>query len=206
MTTPDDVLSFWFSDADLEAPPGAERFALWFQSTAAQDQEIRDRFGDAIALAQRGELDGWSATPAGRLALVLTLDQLPRNAARGSAGAFAGDALALRHALRAIDRGEDRRLPTLQRIFLYLPLEHAEDLAHQERCVALMAQAAAEAPAALGPLLAQWVSYAEQHRDIVARFGRFPHRNAALGRVSTPDELAFLSGGGATFGQGASKG
>lgn len=202
MVTPKAVLDFWFRGADPLAPPPDEVAALWFRSTPALDAEVRERFGSSINAAIRGELDEWSVDAPGRLALILLLDQLPRNAFRGAAAAFSGDAAALRHSLDAIAEMQDLALPPLHRGFVYLPLEHAEDPAMQARCVALMTRAAAEAPPALAGLSRTWVAYAEQHQALIARFGRFPHRNEVLGRVSTPDELAYLAGGGETFGQG----
>lgn len=202
MITPERVLQSWFQGADPNAVPPEALFALWFRSTPQQDQEIAVAFGEAMRAAAAGDLDGWAERPEGRLALILLLDQFPRNAARGTAMAFAGDPQARRHALEALATGQDQALPVLYRVFTYLPLEHAEDLALQERCVGLMRAAAQSAPGALGAFLGAWVGYAEQHRDIIARFGRFPHRNAVLGRPSTEAEEAWLNGGGETFGQG----
>lgn len=204
--TPALVLERWFSGCDpTQAPPDAVS-ALWFRSTHEQDAAILADFGPAMAAAREGALDGWSATAEGRLALILLLDQLPRNAFRGTGMAFSGDARALRHALEAIATGHDRQLPPLHRGFIYLPLEHAEDLDLQDRCVALMAAAAAEAPPGLREFTALWSRFAVAHREIIARFGRFPHRNEALGRASTPDELAWLAGGGENFGQTTRRG
>lgn len=187
--TPADVLGFWFG-----APPYAAREA-WFRKSDAFDAEIRDTFGAAVALAIDGALPApWHADTDARLAQLLLLDQFTRNAFRGSARAFAGDARAQALALAMLDRGEDRGLAPVQRWFVYLPLEHAEDLALQDRSVALFEALAAEhAPSADN------VDYAERHRVIVRRFGRFPHRNAALGRDSTPDEIEFLKQPGSSF-------
>lgn len=175
------VLDFWF------APGMAER---WFKTDPAFDAEVRARLGPLHERAAAGELHGWRDSAEGCLALVLLLDQAPRNLFRDAARAFATDAAALELAYHAIARGFDRELPQGRRIFLYLPLEHSEDLADQETCVRLTA-ALDENP--------DWHDYAVQHRDIIARFGRFPHRNAALGRESTPEELAFLEQPGSSF-------
>lgn len=178
--SPDDVLDFWFSDA---AKPS------WFVRSEAFDARVRDVLGPLHAQAARGELDGWAADPRGALALVLLLDQAPRNLHRGSADAFASDALALKHARAAVDAGLDQQLDETGRVFLYMPFEHSESLADQDRCVALMSALAEP----------MWRDFAERHRVIIARFGRFPHRNAVVGRESTAEELEFLSQPGSSF-------
>ncbi len=197
-----EVLAFWFG-----APPLAAR-AEWFRKDAAFDEAIRARFGGLVEDALDGRLplpgspdgrlpSGAAGTPPAAeptLARLILLDQFTRNLYRGQARAFAGDAQALALALALIDRGGDRLLHPLQRWFVYLPLEHAEDLALQDRSVALFAALAAEAPGFESAL-----DYAERHRDVIRRFGRFPHRNAALGRTSTPDELAYLATPGSGF-------
>jgi uncharacterized protein (DUF924 family) len=176
----DDILAFWF------AP---ETRPLWFERDPAFDADIARRFGPMIEEAADGRLAFWGKEPEGALALCLLLDQFPRNIWRGTPRAFAYDIFALGVAEEALAAGHDRALPPDRRLFLYLPLEHSEDLGRQERCVALMA--------ALGdPIL---LDYAVRHRDIVARFGRFPHRNAILGRDSTPEEQAFLEEPGSSF-------
>ena len=182
-----DVLEFWFG-----VPPGPQR-AEWFRKDAAFDERIRERFGAVHEAASGRELEAWRGTPESMLALVVVLDQFSRNLHRGDARAFAQDAHALECAREAIARGDDRLLLPVQRQFLYLPLEHSEDLADQERCVELMrALEAFEQTRGL----TQW---AEKHRVIIERFGRFPHRNAALGRTSTPEELEFLEQPGSGF-------
>ena len=158
----------------------------WFGGGAAFDAECRERWLDAHFAAARRELDCWLGDPDGALALVLLLDQIPRNVFRGSAHAFATDPLALRCAARAIDAGFDARVDPALRFFLYLPFEHSEAIADQHRAVALFT--ALGDPGLLG--------YATAHRDVILRFGRFPHRNAALGRDSSADEQAWLDAGG----------
>ena len=175
-----EILEFWFGAG------GRER---WFGGGPELDALIRDRFAATIEAAAAGALDHWVASPDGAVALCVLLDQFPRNAWRGTPRAFACDALARRVAAAAIAAGHDRHLPPERRLFLYLPFEHSEELADQERCCALMAE--------LGD--ASWLDYAQRHRAIVARFGRFPHRNAILGRVSTPEEAAFLLEPGSSF-------
>jgi uncharacterized protein (DUF924 family) len=181
------VLEFWFG-----RPPGADR-PEWFRKDAAFDDRIRGRFGALHERAARRGLEAWRASPEPMLALVVVLDQFSRNLHRGDARAFAQDAHARECALEALGRGDDRTLLPVQRQFLYMPLEHSEDLADQERCVALMRSLEAFAETRG---LAHW---AERHRDIVRRFGRFPHRNAALGRTSTPEEVEFLKEPGSGF-------
>lgn len=178
--SPDDVLTFWFSDSTRKH---------WFARSDAFDASLRDRFGDLHTRAAAGQLDDWAATPRGALALVILLDQASRNLHRGTPGAFATDSAALRHARAAVDAGFDSGLSDEERLFFYLPFEHSEDLADQERSVALCASLAT----------AMYRDYAVRHRDVVARFGRFPHRNAILGRESTPEELEFLKQPGSSF-------
>ena len=169
------VVDFW-----REAGPG-----LWFAKDDAFDRRFRERFLSAHEAAARGELAGWLATPDGALALVLLLDQFPRNAFRGTPRMYATDALAREVTAAAIDAGHDRAVEALMQLFFYLPFGHSEDLADQERSVALDRR--------LGQ---PDLSHAERHRDIVRRFGRFPHRNPILGRPMRPEEQRFLDDGG----------
>lgn len=185
--TPDDVLDFWFGP-----PPRASREA-WFRKDPSFDTVIRERFGEAVAAALAGEFADWSATPSETLARVILLDQFPRNIHRDTPLAFAGDAQALAVAQDAMARGFDRRLDFFGRWFLYLPFEHSEDLAMQQRSLELFGQLAAET-GNRGPL--EW---AEKHAAVIRRFGRYPHRNAILGRTSTAEEIAFLAEPGSSF-------
>lgn len=157
----------------------------WFAGGAAFDAQC-ERFADLHFQAARGELAHWLDSPEGALALLLLLDQIPRNIFRGSAHSYATDALARRCADFAIQAGHDQAVDAVLRAFVYMPFEHSEDMADQDRAVALFE--------ALGN--ADFLGYAVKHRDVIARFGRFPHRNAALGRESTPSELAYLKKGG----------
>jgi uncharacterized protein (DUF924 family) len=165
----------------------------WFVKDAAFDETIRARFGVLVEQALAAPL-GWGGTPQERVAEIVVLDQFPRNLFRGQARAFAGDARALPLALALIDDGAHLLLHRVQRWFSYLPLEHAEDLALQQRSVALFGALAAEDAS-----MADAAHYARRHRDVIARFGRFPHRNAALGRVSAEDENAYLATPGSGF-------
>jgi uncharacterized protein (DUF924 family) len=189
------VLDFWFGPPD---DPGhrAPRPA-WFSKDAAFDAEIGRRFGALIEQALAGGIEHWTGSPVAALpalARVIVLDQFTRNVFRGTARAFAGDALALQGARALVDSGADRQLSGVQRNFAYLPFEHAEDLPQQRRSVQLFGQLAQDEPAR-----ADLLGWAQRHLDIVARFGRFPHRNAALGRVSTAEEAAFLLTPGSGF-------
>ena len=194
------VLEFWLGDALTLGWPSQSRSELWFGGGEALDRQIEANFGDRVRDAVSGGLTGWEAAPLDRLALVLLLDQFTRNVFRGSAKAFCGDARALALALDTMDRGWDDRLPLAGRAFLMLPLSHAESLVAQERAVAYISCQAATTPKAYAGVLEGHVKSALEHRDIIAAFGRFPHRNASLGRISTPAEEAWLVGG-KRFGQ-----
>jgi uncharacterized protein (DUF924 family) len=181
--TSSNVLNFWF---------GQDRKA-WFEKNPAFDEQIRGRFATLFEHALRDELDTWLLEPASCLALVILLDQFPRNMFRGSAKAFAGDTLARVAARTILDKGWDKVMTPDERMFAYLPFEHSELLADQERCLALMQ----EIPAS--PETGDLPKWAEAHLTIIRRFGRFPHRNAALGRESTPEEIEFLEQPGSAF-------
>lgn len=195
------LLDAWFGDSLRDAAAVGKRMAWWFDTDDARDAELRARFGELVRAAADGALAAWSATPRGRLALILALDQLPRNCFRGARAAFASDAAALAETERGLRRGDDRALHPVERMFFYMPMQHAEDEAVQERAVEHFARLAAEAPAGSGSAFDNSVQFAKLHRDIVRRFGRFPHRNAILGRTSTPEELAWLAGDAPDFGQ-----
>ena len=182
-----DVLLFWFG-----APPHAARDP-WFRKDAGFDALIRARFGAAIDKALAGAYGDWCATAHGALARVLLLDQFTRNVFRDSAKAFAGDARALATAQDAIARGFDAALDPFERWFLYMPFQHSEDRAMQQRSLAYFGALAHE-PGLAGPL-----DYAKRHAEVIERFGRFPHRNAALGRPSTLEEVEFLHQPGSAF-------
>jgi uncharacterized protein (DUF924 family) len=195
------ILLFWFGSEAGDPAAIAGKQPLWFAADAAIDQEIRRRFGEPWAAATRGELDAWASEPRGGLALVILLDQFSRNLERGRAAAFAHDARALRAASALIDRGEDRLLLSVERSFLYLPFEHAEDLTDQRRSVELFSALVEDAGAEWSWLTEDSLRWARLHLEIIERFGRFPHRNQVLGRRSTPEEERYLSDGGQRFGQ-----
>lgn len=173
---PADILAFWQA-------AGPDK---WFKKDAAFDEDIRARFLATYEAAAAGHLSDWENTAEGALALVVVIDQFPRNMFRGEARAFAADPLARQVADRALARGFDAQVPEAMRNFFYLPFEHSETLADQERCLALN-RAAGDADN---------LKWAELHADIIRRFGRFPHRNAVLGRATTPEEQTFLDSGG----------
>lgn len=185
-----DILQFWFGE------PGSVDYlrprSLWFTRSDATDRAIAERFGPAVEAALIGQHDDWAATPRGALALVILLDQFTRNIFRGTPRAFAGDARALALATRLVDTARDLALAPVERWFVYMPLEHSERLLDQYESVRLFERLAADGLDA--PL--EW---ARRHFDVIRQFGRFPHRNAILGRESTPAEIEFLKQPGSGF-------
>ena len=179
--TPQAVLEFWFS---------SEAEARWFSSTPSFDARVAQRFGSTARELARGPFPHpvWESGPEPALALIIMLDQFPRNMFRGTGKAYAWDDRALGVAGRTVDRGWDMEVEPSRRKFVYMPFMHAEDLAAQERCVALCRERLDDGGATL--------RFAREHRDIIARFGRFPHRNDELGRDTTAEEAAFLEAGG----------
>jgi len=196
---PESVLAFWFGAPGSAAEIAGRQSKLWFGKSPANDQAVVDRFAATLAAATAGQLDHWANSPRGRLALVIVLDQFPHHIHREQPQAFATDPQSLALSLAALETGEDRKLAPIERVFLYLPLEHAESLELQERSVSLYEQLAHEAAADERALFDGFLDYARKHRDVVARFGRFPHRNEILERPSTPDELEFLKQPGSRF-------
>jgi uncharacterized protein (DUF924 family) len=187
-----EVLDFWFGQ-----PGDAHHLQTrpeWFRKDEAFDALIAQRFGSLIDAGLRGELAPWAQQPLSALAQIVVLDQFTRNTRRGTVGMFAGDAQALTTARALVERGDDLRLAGVQRQFVYLPFEHSEALADQIECLRLFERLSRDEPALAG--LLEW---AQKHHDVVARFGRFPHRNAALGRPSTAKEIEFLKQQGSCF-------
>jgi uncharacterized protein (DUF924 family) len=193
------VLQFWFGELDARGCADPDHAARWWKKDEAFDAQIRERFGALHTAVASGEREVWLGSDRGSLAYVIVLDQFSRNMFRGGARSFEYDASALRTALAALAREVDRRLAFDERGFLYMPLMHSEDIAMQDRCVALFAALRDQAGAELVARAAASLSYAERHRDIVKRFGRFPHRNALLGRTSTFEEVEFLTEPGSSF-------
>lgn len=187
----DRVLDFWFGPED--EPGYGEWREAWFRKDEAFDDEVRERFGDLYEEAASGALDGWRDDARSCLALVILLDQFPRNMFRGDPRTHATDDKALEASKYAVDRALDRELPGFQRHFLYMPFMHSEDLEDQRRSVELFEILAGV------PDSTDVSSYAVQHMEIVERFGRFPHRNEVLGRTSTPEEAEFLGQPGSSF-------
>ncbi|MBL8340008.1 MAG: DUF924 domain-containing protein [Rubrivivax sp.] len=185
----DEVLDFWFGP-----PPREAARPEWFRKDPAFDEAIRQRFGARIDEALAGGLRAWDATPSGAVARIVVLDQFTRNCFRGDAKSFAGDPLALAAAQHMVGRGDDLRVNGTLRRFIYLPFEHAEDMAMQRESLRLFA-----ALSASDAKLADLEMWAKKHEVIVTRFGRFPHRNAVLGRESTAEETAFLKEPGSSF-------
>ncbi|MEO6322054.1 MAG: DUF924 family protein [Polaromonas sp.] len=199
-TLPARILEFWLGDGLALGWPTQNLNKRWFRGGAALDREINDRFGPDVRLAVQGGLQAWETPLHSRLALLILLDQFTRNVFRGTGQAFDGDARAQQLTLQTLAHKEDLQLPWVGRVFTYMPLMHAEDMALQEKSVACFSQLLAVAPASLKPKLQGSLDFAHQHQDIITRFGRFPYRNAALGRLSTPEENDFLRNG-PRFGQ-----
>ena len=202
MTTPDplQIYNFWFADSLDSAEQLSVQKSKWFEGPPSFDNEIRTRFGTLPTAAVCGELEHWHHDRISTLSLILVLDQFPRNLYRGLRRAFEFDALGLETALSALDRGLHRELHPIEAVFMCLPLEHAEDPRLQERSVALFESLNDRAPTGTEDHFRSAAESAKLHRDIILRFGRFPHRNLALGRRSTVEEQHFLDSGGKTFG------
>lgn len=183
---------FWFGDCRTEEAPGGDCFKRWFGGDAAFDRDVAARFGGAIERAGAGAFDGWMVTPRGRLALIILLDQLPRNAFRGSAKAYAFDRRAVRVCIDGLTRGDDRGLALTERLFFYLPLLHSERWSDQRRSVECFRQLATNSGDG-GCWAARWVDVARRCRLVIGVFRRFPHRNDVLGRRSSLAELVFLA-------------
>ena len=179
-----DILEFWFGPPDVRASGFSRK--VWFKKDPEFDNEIRERFLATHEAAARGDLDSWTESAQGCLALLILLDQFPRNLFRGDARSYATDAKARNLAEEALGRGFEQTLGPLERGFLYLPFEHSERLEDQVRAVVLVESLPDRGDIAI------WKKSAQRHYEIIARFGRFPHRNAILGRASTEEELAFL--------------
>ena len=205
MERPHDILDYWFGTGPWTKARLDERTRFWFggdgaAAQAGRDAQIRERLEPLLERAARGEFAGWASSPKRRLALILLFDQVPRNCYRGTPAAFAFDGEALALAAEGLQLAADAALDPVERTFFYLPLEHAESLEAQDAAVAAFARLVAEAPADLRDWCAYTAQYAHKHRDVIVKFGRFPHRNAVLGRKSTPEEEAWLAEFGNPFG------
>jgi uncharacterized protein (DUF924 family) len=202
-----DVLLFWFGTRPYSPAQVQQHSRLWFgeanapELTPQIDELVRDRFGDLTRSAALGRLSAWEFSPRRRLALILLLDQFPRNIHRGTARAFAQDSQALPLAVSGMQFGADAALHPVERIFFYMPLQHAEDIDAQEESVAAFRRLLEETPTELRAVIESGLKAAIEHRDVIQRFGRFPHRNRALGRASTAEETQWFSSVDQSFGQ-----
>jgi len=199
--SPERLLEFWFADSTTSVTAARERIAIWFGTHPEFDRAIETEFGDLPARARNGKLQAWLATPRTALALVLVLDQFPRNLYRRTAQAFAFDPAAREATNSALAAGHETALHPLEAAFLFLPFEHAEDLNHQRLCREGYLRQQVRAAPDWRELFNDFLKAADEHRQMVESFGRFPHRNRALGRQSTPAEMAFLAAGAKTYGQ-----
>ncbi|NMZ80861.1 DUF924 family protein [Pseudomonas mandelii] len=200
MTAPwQPLLEWWFGTFESPQDIAADKGKLWFGKRDSQDLEAQTRFGDWVEQALAGGLTEWAQRPEGWLALVLLLDQLPRMIFRDTPKSFSGDLRAQVLVAQGIAADFDRQLRPIQRVFIYLVFEHCENLAVQNEAVSRYIDLVAQQPESDRALFIDYLNYAEKHQQVIARFGRFPHRNAVLGRESTAEELAFLSGPGSRF-------
>ena len=200
------IREFWFGSLPLSAPALERRMEFWFGGDSAaearqRDAEIRTRFGALLERAAGGGLASWSDGPRGRLSLVILLDQFPRNIFRGSAQAFAYDTQALALTLSGMQSAADAALDAVERMFFYMPLQHAESRDVQDESVAAFRRLLGEAPDELRAAFQGTLQWAEKHRAVIEQFGRFPHRNRVLARASSAEEELWLRAGGADFGQ-----
>ncbi|MCC6524574.1 MAG: DUF924 domain-containing protein [Polyangiaceae bacterium] len=194
MGTADDVWEFWFGAPATDEAALKKKLKRWYMGGTDEDALIRARFGAEVERALAGELDDWAATPRGLVALVILLDQMPRSVFRDGPRAFAGSARAERLVVAALDAGVEAELSFEERQFLLMPLLHAEDVGLLERFGREVVRHVAAAPAWAQRMLGAGTEQADKYLEVVRRFGRFPHRNAALGRTSTPEEVEFLVG------------
>ncbi|HKP56393.1 MAG TPA: DUF924 family protein [Polyangiales bacterium] len=196
---PEDVLWFWLGDLDGDGLAEQGVAQRWWRKDAALDQEIHAKFEATWQAIMAGDREAWLRGPHSRLAYVIVLDQFSRNMFRGSAQAFAGDERALAAAAEGVERGMDRMLHGHERVFFYMPYMHSEQLAMQDRALELFSAQRDQVQGRAFDAISGNVDFARRHRDVIVRFGRFPHRNAAVGRESTPEEVAFLKQPGSSF-------
>ena len=194
-----EILDTWFEDTRSNPDAIGPRRAWWFGSDADRDQKLRELYKDCCEAALDGHLAEWQIEPSSRLGLILLLDQFPRNLFRGTPRAFSGDDRAAMLCLAGLSAGIDQKLTPIERVFYYMPLQHAEDVVTQRVSVQLFESLATDQGS--DPVYSGFAAYARQHLEIIERFGRFPHRNKTLSRPGTQDEIAYLESGGARFGQ-----
>ena len=198
----DEILGFWFKEQELTAPQIDRRMDIWFGQDPVFDQQIKAGFADLVEDASEGRLDHWAHNPRGRLALILLLDQFRRNIYRNTAAAFTKDRQALRLCVEGAMQKKDQGLTPIQRVFFYMPLQHAESRKVQAKSVEIYEKLAEAVSPTNRETFRTIAQFAELHRDIIDRFGRFPHRNRLLNRQNTPEENRYLAGDGPSFGQG----
>jgi uncharacterized protein (DUF924 family) len=198
----DRILSFWFKEHELTAPQIDGRMDIWFGEDQVFDHEIEKAFSRDVEDASNGEIDYWAHQPKGRLALIILLDQFRRNIYRGTAEAFSRDKAALKLCVEGAMQKKDKALTPIQRVFFYMPLQHAESRKVQAKSVEVFQRLAKAASPTFRETFETITQFAELHHDIVQKFGRFPHRNEVLNRKNTPEEEEYLAGDGPAFGQG----
>ena len=197
------ILSFWFKEQALSAPQIDHRMDIWFGEDKVFDLECEREFGDDVRKASEGGLGHWADDPRGRLALILLIDQFRRNIYRNTVEAFSHDKLALKYCVEGARDKKDKGLTPIQQAFFYMPLQHAESLRVQEKAVVIFNRLAEAVTPTYRETFETMATFAELHRDIIAQFGRFPHRNKMLGRENTPEEDEYLAGDVPDFGQGS---
>jgi uncharacterized protein (DUF924 family) len=198
----DEILAFWFKEQELSAPQIDRRMDIWFGEDPVFDEAIKAEFEDDIERASKGQLDHWAEEPRGRLALILLIDQFRRNVHRNTAKAFSHDKLALKLCVEGAVAKKDKGLTPIQKVFFYMPLQHAESAKVQAKSVELFNKLAESVSPTFQETFLTVAQFAELHKDIIDQFGRFPHRNGLLGRENTPEEDEYLAGDSPDFGQG----
>lgn len=198
----DAILAFWFKEQQLSAPQIDRRMEIWFGEDAVLDHEISKEFADDVEAACTGGLDHWASDPHGRLALILLIDQFRRNIFRNTADAFSKDKLALKLCVEGAMEKKDQGLTPIQRVFFYMPLQHAESRKVQAKSLELYERLAEAVSPTYRETFLTVAQFAELHKDIIDQFGRFPHRNKLLNRENTPEENEYLAGDSPDFGQG----
>ena len=197
----DEILAFWFMEKEANTPKIDARMDVWFGENKAFDEQIAKEFADDVERASAGDLDHWARDPNGRLALILLLDQFRRNIYRNTPEAFARDNMALKLCVDGVSQKMDKALQPVQRVFFYMPMQHAESVKVQDKSVKIYRRLADSVSETQKETFGTVANFAELHADIVRQFGRFPHRNNVLGRANTPEEDQYLAGDIPTFGQ-----
>ena len=195
----EEVLEFWFGTQQEDSAVCDEKSTLWWAKNENIDEAIAGRFGSLVRSAADRGLNAWTSSPRGRLALIILLDQFTRNIHRDTPQAFAHDSYARRLCLEGVEMGDDQKLRLVERVFFYLPMEHSESLELQEKCVDRFEELLRSAPPSARQKFRSFLEFALRHRDIIAKFGRFPHRNVVLDRTSTREEVEFLRRPGSSF-------